>query len=52
MTVNVPPLPGAEDAHSERGARQRRDAAAAWWRDYGDRMQKETAERLGSVTDA
>lgn len=50
VAVIVPPLPGDEGASSEQSAQRRRDAALAWWRDNGVRVQNERlAERARAI---
>ncbi|MGA7688666.1 MAG: hypothetical protein WCA29_05505 [Jiangellales bacterium] len=52
IRVTVPALPGAQDDTAEQGERRRRDAARAWWRENGVRVQNERlGERLRSVAD-
>ena len=52
IRVIVPPLPGSENDTAEQGARRRRDAARAWWRENGVRVQNERlGERLRAVAD-
>ena len=41
VRVIVPPLPGEIDADSAAGARQRRDAARAWWAQNAERVRRE-----------
>lgn len=45
VRVVVPPLPGEVDAESEAGARQRRDAARAFWQQNAERIR---ADRLAT----
>lgn len=52
IRVIVPPLPGSENDTAEQGERRRRDAARAWWRENGVRVQNERlGERLRAVAD-
>ncbi len=38
LRVDIPPLPGDEDASSEESARRRQEAARAWWRENSTRV--------------
>ena len=46
--VVVPPLPGEVDAESEAGARQRRDAARAFWQQNAERIRADVASAEAS----